>query len=219
MDPIAAKMRDLYDRAASGYVATTGEVDLFPGLDVELARFLRRVPPGGPILDLGSGVGRDTDWFSQQGLSVVAVDLSEGMLRLTSERVPSAAVVQAEMTCLPFQNDCFAGAWVCASLVHLAAVQQPKALSEMYRTLQPGGAVAVSMKAGRSEGWVTGSKLPAERWFTYVDTDEFIELMRTIGFVDLAAFPSGRNTWFIAEGVKRLRLSSTCPDSSSAGSA
>ncbi|GAA1964568.1 class I SAM-dependent methyltransferase [Amycolatopsis minnesotensis] len=217
MDPVATRMRELYDRRAADYVATTGEVGLFPGLDAELARFVQRMPGGGPVLDLGSGVGRDADWFSRRGLSVVAVDFSEQMLRITGARSPEVAVVQAELTNLPFRDDRFAGAWVCASLVHLASAGHPRALAEVFRTLQPSGAVAISMKVGHGEGWATGSKLPDERWFSYVDADEFAGLMRAVGFVGVTTIPSGRDTWFIAEGIKPGRLGSTRPDDSSGG--
>ena len=68
-----------YDEHAKEYVQRTLDVDLSHLYD----RFLKHIPPGGHILDAGSGSGRDTLYFlnkdANQGLKnrVTAGDLKE----------------------------------------------------------------------------------------------------------------------------------------------
>ncbi|MFC4083322.1 class I SAM-dependent DNA methyltransferase [Amycolatopsis samaneae] len=219
MDPIAATMRAVYDRGASSYAAATDDIGLFPGFEDELARFSRRLASGGSLLDLGCGTGRDVDWFAAQGFRVVAGDLSYRMLELVAGRTGEALGVQLEMTELPFGGSSFAGAWVCASMVHLPGCLLGQALHELYRVLCPGGAVAISMKEGRGEGWSAGKQLTEKRWFTHVCRDEFAGLLRAAGFAEVGTHPCPRPPWFVAEAVKPARGNSRSPDRSSAVSA
>ena len=76
-----------YDRSAADFAVRTAELDLAPLYD----RFLRRVRPGGRILDAGCGVGRDALAFAERGFEVVAFDASEEMARLARERVGGRA--------------------------------------------------------------------------------------------------------------------------------
>lgn len=214
MDPVVSRVRAVYDSGATAYIATTGDLELFPGLEKELIRFGGRTPAGGAVLDLGCGVGRDTEWFDARGFAVVAGDLSHGMLRIGARRVPAIDHVQLDMTALPFRDAVFAGAWVCASMIHLPICLFPAALSELCRVLCPGGAAAISMKEGRGAGWVAGSRLAEERWFTRVSRHDFADLMQEAGFVRIVTVPSGRGSWFVAEGVKNPSEHSTHRDRS-----
>ncbi|WP_237738267.1 MULTISPECIES: class I SAM-dependent methyltransferase [unclassified Caldicellulosiruptor] len=47
--------------------------------------FLKYIPEGGKILDLGCGSGRDTKYFLEKGYDVVAVDGSIEMVKLSTE--------------------------------------------------------------------------------------------------------------------------------------
>src|SRR3712207_7267921 len=53
-------------------------------------RFLRRVRPGGRILDAGCGTGRDALAFVQRGFEVVAFDASAEMVDRKSTRLNSS---------------------------------------------------------------------------------------------------------------------------------
>jgi SAM-dependent methyltransferase len=219
MHPVVAEMRVVYDRGAPAYVDTTGDLELFPGLDEELAHFGERTPAGGAVLDLGCGVGRDTEWLAARGFFVVPGDLSRSMLRISAQRVPAADHVQLDMTALPFRDAVFAGAWVCASMIHLPRCLLPAAVQDLHRVLRPGAAAAISMKEGGEEGWRVGTKLADERWFTDVSRHDFADLMRDAGFVRIVTVPSKRGSWFVAEGIRTPSENSTRPDRSPGRSA
>ena len=219
MHPVVAKTRAVYDQGADTYLTTTGDLELFPGLDDELSRFGGRTPDGGVVLDLGCGVGRDTEWLAARGFLVVPGDISHSMLRISARRVPAVDHVELDMTALPFRDAVFAGAWVCASMIHLPSCLLPVAVKDLHRVLRPGATAAISMKEGRKEGWRVGNKLADERWFTEVGRHDFAELMRDAGFVRVVTVPSGRGSWFVAEGIRNPAGDSTRPDHSPGRSA
>lgn len=109
-DAVVQRMQQVYDADALRYVRSTGRYANFPGLQAEADRFLAKIGQNGPILDAGCGVGRDTAYFALLGYTVIALDLSSEMLRLTRERSLRTSrcrvvPVQADMRFLPLCSD------------------------------------------------------------------------------------------------------------------
>jgi ubiquinone/menaquinone biosynthesis C-methylase UbiE len=205
VDDIARAMRALYDSHADEYVDTTGSYDHFPGLRDEVDRFIAKTPASGPVLDLGCGVGRDSQYFLAHSRPTVAVDISLEMLRITRERCfnsTSLRLVLADMGELPFGDGTFLGVWVCASLLHVPSERMEHILREIARIVRRGGIVSISMKAGRGEGYRTGCSLAGRRWFTLVEPSEFAASLSAAGFTELEIISSGRREWFIAEAIR-----------------
>jgi SAM-dependent methyltransferase len=213
VDEIVRATRSWYDREAGGYGERTSSYEPFPGLLDEISRFATGLAAlSGPVLDLGCGTGRDTDFFQRNGLEVVAADLSTAMLLATTARCGRAGVrpVQLDMRQLPFGADVFRGVWICASLVHMPPAGIPGVLRELHRTVRTGGGqVAISMRNGNHRDkdtnatvWATEPNTNGRRWFTYVDPADFEELLREHGFVDCRSVSSGRANWFITYGRK-----------------
>ena len=48
-------------------------------------RFLKYVVPGGRIIDIGAGSGRDINYFKDRGYVVEGIDASEEMCRLAAD--------------------------------------------------------------------------------------------------------------------------------------
>jgi len=203
---LARRMRDVYDRHAAEYAMETGSYEGFPGLRDEVDRFYAEALGKGPLLDLGCGAGRDTEYLIAHNRDVVAGDLSTEMLNVTRARCNDLMlVVQFDLRALPFREDVFAGIWASASLLHIPSSDMFGALTELYRTLRPGGAVAISMKEGEGEGWHSGKSHPDRRWFTFVWPEAFVQQMASAGFVRARSTSSGRRNWFITEGQKPTR--------------
>ena len=80
-------------------------------------KFLKYIPDGGKILDLGCGSGRDSLYFLQKGYDVTAVDASEKMVKLSSELTKNKTLY-LRIQDIDFQNQ-FDGIWACASLLHI----------------------------------------------------------------------------------------------------
>lgn len=193
-----------YQSRAIEYAEATAAYEPFPALRGQVLAFEKSAPPGRPILDLGSGGGRDSRLLAGLRRQVVAGDMCDGLLRRV--RVQSAGqpigCVRLDMLALPFRDGVFGGVWACGSILHLPSQAFGGVLAEVSRTLVPGGLACISMRAGDREGWRDGGTLPGRRWFTFVDPDGFAATMSAAGFGDVDVTFTGRDTWFLASGYR-----------------
>ena len=97
--------------------------------------------PGQKVLDVAAGTGVSSEPFADAGVDVIAADLSEGMLDVGRRRRPDMTFVQADVTALPFDDETFDAVTMSYGLRNVA--NYPKALSEIYRVLKPGGRIVV----------------------------------------------------------------------------
>jgi ubiquinone/menaquinone biosynthesis C-methylase UbiE len=97
---------DAYDQWAEEY----DDADPSTLLDEPFLLTMVKVFPGCRVLDLGCGTGRYLRMFAQAGISIVGLDLSQGMLaRARRTLIPEASVawVQASFESLPFLGGTF----------------------------------------------------------------------------------------------------------------
>ncbi|WP_406495104.1 class I SAM-dependent methyltransferase [Streptomyces sp. NBC_01604] len=205
MDSTAEITRSSYEHSAHNYADATWEYENFPGLQVDALNFCESLKAAGPVLDLGCGAGRDANFFASRGKRVVAADISQAMLREAHQRIAAFAEGQVDFVCidirnLPFRENCFSGVWASGSLLHVPRVDLLPSLRKISEVLSPGGVAALSMKNGIGEGWERLGAVSGPRWFTYVETATFSNLMRQAGFNSVSCHLSNRGTWFLATG-------------------
>lgn len=179
-DDIAVRVRSAYDQVAANYVKQNAAM---PPELIDLGRkFLRVIPTGARILDLGCGTGRDMAWLASQGLVVVGADLSAGMLYQARART-SGQLVQMDMRQLALRDHCMDGIWCMASLLHLPKWVVPPTIAEMARVLTPGGALALALQGGEGEQWEVGAYgYPVRRFFARYSSEEVKTLLESAGF-------------------------------------
>ena len=97
-------------------------------------RWLRALPPGTRVLDVGCGEGVLVDEFAS-ALAIEGLDPN-----YSSARVRTGSVLS-----LPYPDESFDRALCLDVLEHLAYEQQPVALAEIFRILRPGGELLVSV--------------------------------------------------------------------------
>jgi SAM-dependent methyltransferase len=135
-----------YEERAAEYFEGTRNVDM-----AELySRFLSEIPPGGLILDAGSGSGRDTLAFVKFGYGVEAFDASAALAAISSD----ATGVKTEV--LAFEDfaarpDRYDGIWALASLLHVPREHLARVVAALAASLKPGGVFLATFKAGRSD--------------------------------------------------------------------
>lgn len=131
----------------------------------QLAGFMARLPPGGTVLELGTGNGRDAAAMLASGFAVTPSDASPEL----------AAEAQARLGCpvriMAFHElddvAAYDGVWACACLLHAPREELTDDLARIFRALRPGGLLTASFKAGNSEG-----RDRFGRYYNYIDADQ-----------------------------------------------
>ena len=143
-----------YQAHAESYAALTKDADMSPARD----RFAALVAPGGKILDLGCGSGRDALAFLREGFQVSAADGSEEMCR------QARALTGLPVRCMEFselsEKETYDGIWACASILHLPKEELSEVIAKIAEALRPGGIFYTCFKHG------TGEELRGGRYYT-----------------------------------------------------
>ena len=135
-----------YDEHALQYFDRTSQVDLA----ALYKEFLKYIPAGGRIMDLGCGSGRDVKWFRDHGYDAHGLDASEELVKIACNQldIPVEAGLIEEW----IADETFDGIWCCASLMHLDDISFDRFLSNLRFNLRPGGALFISVKEGIESG-------------------------------------------------------------------
>lgn len=128
---------DFTSRAESYEAGSSGEMHRRLTSDL-----VRRYPPPetGRVLDIACGTGLLTTYVPNRH-RVTGVDLTDAMLAQARSAFPESTFVQASAENLPFSDSTFACAYICSALPYFHDV--PRAMSQAFRTLIPGGFLAL----------------------------------------------------------------------------
>jgi SAM-dependent methyltransferase len=133
--PAATRGAAPYDRIADWYerefLAAQADTDPL-GINAALRSLLGAGE--GVCLEVGCGTGVHARRVSELGWTPVGVDLSAGMLRYTTDRLPAA---RADARRLPMGDGSVPAA--IAVMVHTDMPEYPAVLREVARVLRPGG--------------------------------------------------------------------------------
>lgn len=164
--------RTFYEQRASEYAAA------LPASRMEsvLSDFVRLLPRGARVIDLGCGAGYDLSLFLERDIEAFGLDYSRQLGSLARGH-SGAPVVIGDMRQLPFAPSTFDGAWASASLLHLERHEVRGVLDEIYRLLRPRGLVFTSIKSGQGE-----QRDEHGRWFCYYDPAEWTARLGEAGF-------------------------------------
>lgn len=136
---------DYYNKNSEEYFNSTLNVDMTN----TYKEFLKLVPEGGKILDLGCGSGRDSRNFMKLGYEVTAVDGSKELAKKAS------ALLGKEVIASTFEElelkEKFHGIWACASLLHIKREDLKTVLNNLYNNLEDNGVFYMSFKYGEKE--------------------------------------------------------------------
>jgi len=181
------KIIDLYSQLGIQYIK-----DLAKGTSPEIYDFIKLIPKGGRILEIGCAGGRDSKIFAQKGFKVVGIDLVDIFLKEARKLVPQAKFIKMDLLDLKFPKNYFDAIWVNAVLVHIKKKDVPKALKNLYQVLKPRGKIHLREKRGKGIK-VIKEKLSQgkTRRFTFYTEDELKKYLEKSGFkiITLGVFP------------------------------
>ena len=136
---------DYYNKNSEEYFNSTLNVDMTN----TYKEFLKLVPEGGKILDLGCGSGRDSMNFMKLGYEVTAVDGAKKLAKRASVLLGKEVIVST------FEElelkEKFHGIWACASLLHIKREDLKIVLNNLYNNLEDNGVFYMSFKYGEKE--------------------------------------------------------------------
>lgn len=175
----------------------------------QLSKFMKLLPPGGVVLDVGCAGGRDSKIFFQKGFKVIGVDVSNAFIQEAKKHVPKVKFLKKDLRDIAFPNKMFDGIWANAVLLHLKKDELPRVFEKFYRLLKPEGVLHVRVKKGK------GSRMVKEkvsenhtRFFSFFTKKEIVDLFKKAGFeiiyTEIAKDELGRkNTpWVVVWGKK-----------------
>ena len=119
-----------------------------------LDRFLKPIPEGGEILDLGCGAGDPiASYFIQHGHTVIGLDASSNMIDLARKNIPNGDWRLGDMRSFDLPER-FHGIIGWNSFFHLTRDEQRIALPNIAKHLQPEGALLLTV--GPHDGEIAG---------------------------------------------------------------
>lgn len=161
------KTLDYYNQNAEAFIQGTAFVDFKETQE----KFIKALP-GKRVLDFGCGSGRDSKFFIDAGLNVVAIDGSEEICKIASKNI---GINVRQMLFQELDEvERYDGIWACSSILHLSKTELKPVLNKMITALYDNGIIYTSFKYGQFEGERNG------RFFTDFTLDSFKEYISDI---------------------------------------
>jgi SAM-dependent methyltransferase len=162
---VAANLRAAYDSSAE----TRSSSERAPWQLKERETFLTRLQREGSrtLLEIGAGAGHDSLYFADNGLSVVATDLSPQMVAMCRRRGLNAHVMDVLHLELPACS--FDAAYAMNSLLHIPNSDLAGALVQIRGALKPGALFYLGLYGGEEpfEGILSTDWHVPARFFSF----------------------------------------------------
>jgi SAM-dependent methyltransferase len=174
-DDVAPGLRASYDNGAA---ERDGKTKQQFKLD-ERAAFLDRlrVVEAKTLLEIGAGTGQDGVYFQDEGLDVVAVDLSPEMVAIC--RAKGLEAYARDFLHLGFDPDSFDAVYAMNCLLHVPNADLAEVLRAVRTVIRRGGLFYVGLWGGESsEGLSTDDRYNPTRFFSFRTDREMFEFVR-----------------------------------------
>lgn len=192
---------DFYDREAGSYAANTRD-----GTVRWLAGFMKLLPAGARVLELGCGSGRDAAVLLAHGFNVEPTDGSPAMAAQAEERLKRPVRVMRfdELTGVGMYD----GIWAHASLLHVPRPALGAVLALVFQALKPGGLHFANYKSGGAVG-----RDKFNRYYNYSGRELLIETYLSSAPWDIlsavdyngSSYGGGKTRWIAVTGRKPSR--------------
>lgn len=180
-----ARTNALYNKYAKEFADKLEQIPEREQLD----QFINLLHRKAKVLDLGCGSGRDAQYLHDNGLEVLGIDLSEGLIKEAQLRHPEADFAVMDIQNLNLPEDEFDGVWSKLTILHIAREDLPGLLQDLLRIIKGNGVLMIETKAGSGEAMEPVSFNKEEkRLFVYYSLDELLKLFKEAGFVEVSGY-------------------------------
>lgn len=111
------------------------------------------------ILDLGSGNGKDSIYFSKKGYNVTALDFSQEALSSIKKRAPEVECIKKDLTKINFKDNSFDVIYAHLSLHYFDDKTTKKIFGKIFKILKPNGYLFVKCKSTDDALYGLGEKI------------------------------------------------------------
>ncbi|MDX3107647.1 class I SAM-dependent methyltransferase [Nonomuraea angiospora] len=176
-DDLLGPLRTAYDDSAERRDAG-GKA---PWKLAEREAFLSRLQDGRcrRLLEVGAGTGHDSAYFQENGLEVVAVDLSPAMVALCREKGVEAHAM--DFLSLDFAPGSFDAVYALNCLLHVPNSDLPAVMDTIHTLMRPGGLFFLGVYGGggvKGEGPFEGDDHRPPRFFSFRSDEQLQEYAR-----------------------------------------
>ncbi|OKL48714.1 demethylmenaquinone methyltransferase [Boudabousia marimammalium] len=142
VDKSPHRVAEMFDSVAAHYDITNDVMSLGMDRAWRHATYQALQPEAGQlILDLAAGTGTSSAALAKSGATVIACDISLGMMEQGKKLHPEIQFVAGNATALPFADDTFDAVTISFGLRNVDDTM--KALQEMRRVTKPGGRIVI----------------------------------------------------------------------------
>lgn len=146
-----------------------------------LKEWVKCLPQGAGVLDLGCGAGQDARYLATLGYRVIGLDRTMPLLRFAKRRAQAVPLVMADMRVLPIRLGSLDGVWAAASLMHVPKPVARQVLADLRERVQPNGLLAATVTHGWNSRIKTGGWMPG-RYFARWKKEELARAFARAGW-------------------------------------
>lgn len=178
----------------------------------DIDTFIKNLPPGAHVLDVGCGSGVKAKYLIDHGLKVTGIDISEKLLEIARREIPEGEFAILSMAELDTMQETFDGVFAQASLLHIPRKDAGEIVKKMVRRLKPDGLLYIAVKEvreGKPEEGIAKENdygYEYERFFSYFTMDELEQYLTDAGLKVISKLrnpnKSGKTVWLQIIGKK-----------------
>jgi ubiquinone/menaquinone biosynthesis C-methylase UbiE len=172
-------VREGYDRIAKKYLekrhTNLPEMKLLP-------QFVKEIPKGGKVLDIGCGAGVPFTKYLAERFNVIGVDISKQQIALASQLVPNATFYQKDMKTLDFPDNSFDGILSYYAIFHVPRNDHLMIFENIFRMLKKTGVALLCLGTETDTGSYSNF-LGEKMFFSSLDYDTNLQYLEQTGFV------------------------------------
>jgi SAM-dependent methyltransferase len=171
---------EAYNKHVDEYIAKTyQDIDQYePEMKEWIDNALASIPAGGRVFEIGSATLRDATYMRAKGYEVTCSDAAPSFVDYLKTQNENAVHFNAIEDTFPSGYNMFFANGV---IPHFTEDETEMILNKMYTALQPGATIALSIKYGVGEEWIT-EKFEDKRFTHFWKLQDIFNIVQQVGF-------------------------------------